>query len=77
LIILIANIHPCLHEHQAACGGYQQVTKTFSNNRFDKKDQLLEINPMALRLSGQSWCKGFNERPMRRHCSVHGPKGLH
>jgi hypothetical protein len=33
--------------------------KPFSNNRFDKKDQLLEINPMALRLSGQSFAEGL------------------
>jgi hypothetical protein len=59
------------------CGGYQQTSQTFSNDRFDKKDQLLEINPMALRLSGQSSCKGINEPPMRRPLkSAHAPKGL-
>jgi hypothetical protein len=42
-----------------ACGGYQQHDKPFSNNEFDKKDQLLEINPMALRLSGQSCAEGL------------------
>ena len=39
--------------------------QTFSNNRFDKKDQLLEINPMALRLSGQSSARAFDEHPLR------------
>jgi predicted SprT family Zn-dependent metalloprotease len=39
--------------------------QTFSNNRFDKKDQLLEINPMALRLSGQSFARAFDEHPLR------------
>jgi hypothetical protein len=37
--------------------------QTLSNNRFDKKDQLLEINPMALRLSGQSSARAFDEHP--------------
>jgi hypothetical protein len=37
--------------------------QTFSNNRFDKKDQLLEINPMALRLSGQSFAWGLMSAP--------------
>jgi hypothetical protein len=50
--------------------------QTLSNNRFDKKDQLLEINPMALRLSGQSFARGLMSTP----CDIaqrSRPEGLH
>ncbi len=63
LIILIANIHPCLHENLAPVGDTNRTTNPSAINEFDKKDQLLEINPMALRLSGQSSAKGFDEHP--------------
>jgi hypothetical protein len=59
LIILIANIHPCLHEHLAPVGDTNRTTKPSAIDKFDKKDQLLEINPMALRLSGQSFAEGL------------------
>ncbi|WP_207719734.1 hypothetical protein, partial [Phyllobacterium pellucidum] len=39
------------------------------------KDQLLEISPMALRLSRQSSCKGFDEHPLRRHRAFTDPEG--
>jgi hypothetical protein len=48
-----------------SCGGYQQAAKHAAKNRFDKKDQLLEISPMALRLSGQSFAGAFDEHPLR------------
>jgi hypothetical protein len=44
-------------------GGYQRDTNHSAIDKFDKKDQLLEINPMALRLSGQSFARGLMSTP--------------
>lgn len=63
LIILIANIHPCLHKNLAPVGDTNKTTKPSAIDEFDKKDQLLEINPMALRLSGQSSAWGLMSAP--------------
>ncbi len=54
--------------------GIPTDNNTFSNNRSDKKDQLLEINPMALRLSGQSFAWGFDEHSHTTLSGVHGQK---
>jgi hypothetical protein len=70
--------YPSLSSRTSArAWGIPMHKPTSNNDRFDKKDQLLEIRPMALRLSRQSSCKGFDEHPLRRPFkSAHGPKGL-
>ena len=46
-------------------GSFPCSASSVAIDQYDKKDQLLEINPVALRLSGQSSARAFDEHPLR------------